>query len=276
MRESAREYGRGVAGGLIFSLPLLFTMEVWWAGFLLEPGRILAYVVVTFCLLLVYNRFAGLRRDASWVEVVIDSVEEMGLGLVLAAAMLWVTGQLDADAGIHELTGKIVMEAMTVAVGVSVGSSQLGESTGDEGVSGGGDEDGYLSQAAVALCGAVLFSANVAATEEIEVIAMATPPTRILLLAVASMAGASWLLDHARMHGSSRHVPPRESSLQRLQGAATTYAVALSAAAGALHFFGRLDGRPAGLALAMIVVAGVPAALGASAGRLLLQSRTPD
>src|SRR5687768_4310411 len=31
--ESLREYGRGVAGGLMFSLPLLYTMEVWWAGF---------------------------------------------------------------------------------------------------------------------------------------------------------------------------------------------------------------------------------------------------
>jgi hypothetical protein len=29
--ESLREYGRGVAGGLLFSLPLLYTVEVWHA-----------------------------------------------------------------------------------------------------------------------------------------------------------------------------------------------------------------------------------------------------
>lgn len=31
---SLQEYARGIAGGLIFSLPLLYTMEVWWAGFI--------------------------------------------------------------------------------------------------------------------------------------------------------------------------------------------------------------------------------------------------
>src|SRR5690349_17050306 len=101
-------------------------MEVWWSGFLLNPGRILLYVLVTFALLLLYNRFAGLRRDASFREVAIDSVEEMGIGLVVAAAILWLTGQLDLRSGSYEVTGKVVMEAMTVAIGVSVGSTQLG------------------------------------------------------------------------------------------------------------------------------------------------------
>ena len=64
-----REYGRGIAGGLMFSLPLLYTMEVWWAGFTLHPGRILGYMACTFVLLFLYNRFAGLRRDADLREV---------------------------------------------------------------------------------------------------------------------------------------------------------------------------------------------------------------
>jgi Putative integral membrane protein (DUF2391) len=37
--KSLQEYGRGVAGGLMFSLPLLYTMEVWWAGFNTHPYR---------------------------------------------------------------------------------------------------------------------------------------------------------------------------------------------------------------------------------------------
>ena len=50
--QSLREYGRGVAGGLLFSLPLLYTMEVWWAGFTSHPFRLAAYVAETFTLLL--------------------------------------------------------------------------------------------------------------------------------------------------------------------------------------------------------------------------------
>ena len=84
--RSLREYGRGVAGGLVFSLPLIYTLEVWWTGFIAQPDRLLLYVLSSFVLLLGYNRYAGLREDASWAEVAIDSVEEMGLGLVIAGS----------------------------------------------------------------------------------------------------------------------------------------------------------------------------------------------
>ena len=129
--ESLGEYGRGIAGGVMFSLPLLYTMEVWWAGLALHPWRMVIYVVFTFALLLLYNRFAGLRRDASLVEVAIDSVEEMGIGLVLAAAILWLTGRISGEMDGLEILGKVAMEGMTVAIGVSVGTAQL--STPDEG-----------------------------------------------------------------------------------------------------------------------------------------------
>src|SRR5687767_12300553 len=92
--ESLREYARGVAGGLLFSLPLLYTMEVWWAGFTSHPWRLAVYVAATFALLLGYNHFLGLRRDTCFSEVVIDSVEEMGLGLLVALVILWLLGRV--------------------------------------------------------------------------------------------------------------------------------------------------------------------------------------
>src|SRR3712207_6600802 len=125
--NSLREYARGLAGGLMFSLPLLYTMEVWWAGFVAEPMRLLTYVAASFVLLLGYNHYAGLRADACWSDVVIDSVEEMGLGLLLAALVLFLLGQLEGDMGAYEIIGKITVEAMTVAIGISVGTSQLGD-----------------------------------------------------------------------------------------------------------------------------------------------------
>jgi putative integral membrane protein (TIGR02587 family) len=274
--QSLQEYGRGIAGGLMFSLPLLYTMEVWWAGFTLHPGRILLYLACTFVLLMLYNRFAGLRRDATLREVAIDSVEEMGLGLVLASLVLWLTGRIDHDMSLAELAGKIVMEGMTVAIGVSVGTAQLGgEGTDDEGVA--GDErwsGGYLPQAAIGLCGAVLFVANVAPTEEIGVIAMESSPRMLLLLAALSILLGALVLHFAGVHGADRHVA-RDTWLLSLRGIVTTYAVALVAAGACLYFFGRLDGLPWRLAFAYCVVAAVPAVLGASAGRLLLQIRPP-
>ena len=108
----------------MFSLPLLYTMEVWWAGFNTHPYRLLAYVLTTFLLLLGYNRYAGLRRDASMTGVAIDAVEEMGIGLFLAFLVLFLFGRITSEMPINEIVGVIVLEAMTVAIGVSVGAPQ--------------------------------------------------------------------------------------------------------------------------------------------------------
>src|SRR5687768_18451482 len=179
--KSLQEYGRGVAGGLMFSLPLLYTIEVWWAGFNTHPYRLLAYVLTTFLLLLGYNRYAGLRHDASMTGVAIDSVEEMGIGLFLAALVLFLLGRITFEMPINEIAGLIVLEAMTVAIGVSVGTAQLGAGGKDEGM-GVNPKDGihFGAQSVFAFCGAVPFAPNLAPTEEIVIIGIQTSWLRLI------------------------------------------------------------------------------------------------
>lgn len=284
---SLQEYLRGITGGLLFSLPLLYTMEVWWAGFISQPLRLLIYILATFTLLLGYNRYAGLRRDASRVEVAIDSIEEMGLGLVIAAVVLWLLGQIRSEMTLEEIAGKIILEAMTVAIGVSVGTAQLGGGEGEEekdkGMTGedecassspapmlsqkGGDFSGQLI---LALCGAVLFASNVAPTEEVIMIAIETTPGRLLGLALLSILLATLILFYSDFTGSRRFSEARGIKTV-VFGAIVTYAIALVASAAILWFFGRFDGTAPIICLAQTVVLGVAATLGASAGRLLLQ-----
>lgn len=273
--QSMKEYGRGLAGGLIVSMPMLFTIEVWWAGIILHPLRILFYVLATFCLLLMYNRFVGLRKDASFMEVVIDSVEEMGIGIVVATGVLWITDRLNLEMTATEIGGKILMEAMTVAIGVSVGTAQLGTpDDGDDGVV--GDEDremrnAYLPQTAIGLCGAVLFAANIAPTDEIGVVAMESAPWKLLLMIGCGLGLSSLVLHFTDFRGAAAHTLT-DNLHMKVRGLVTTYAVGLVAAVSALWFFGKLDGQPAPQVIAMTVVLSVPAALGASAGRFLLQT----
>lgn len=280
--QSLQEYGRGVAGGLIFSLPLLFTMEVWQASFSLHPGRLAFYLLTTFALLLVYNRFAGLRDEkATWWECAVDSVEEMGLGLVLAAWVLWLSGRLDAPMSLLESGGKIVMGGMSVAIGVSVGTAQLGaaqnssqDDSRDESEKSDEKEnrgDDFLSQMALAFCGAVLIAANIAPTEEALVIAEETSPLKLLLIALFSLTLGAYVQFFAGFRGSAGLAADRSAlNLARLM--ISTYAVALLASASTLFFFGRFDGESPQICAAQTVVVGLAATLGASAGRLLLQS----
>ncbi|HLL72520.1 MAG TPA: TIGR02587 family membrane protein [Pyrinomonadaceae bacterium] len=293
--ESFQEYGRGVAGGLMFSLPLLYTMEVWWAGFNAHPWRLAVYVLATFLLLLGYNRYAGLRHDASMTEVAIDSVEELGIGFIIASVSLFLLGRITFGMPANEIVGQIVIEAMTVAIGVSVGTSQLGGGEGGEGGEGvganstgtarggggrakkkargsgvGQGEPHFGGQLLLALCGAALFAANVAPTEEIVMLAVEISWVRLLALAFVSLLFGSIILHYSEFKGTREFVP-RDSFSAVVVGSVITYAVALTTAALILWFFGRFDGVALYTALAQTIVLGVAATLGASAGRLLLQ-----
>lgn len=273
--NSLREYARGIAGGLMFSLPLLYTMEVWWAGFVSEPMRLVLYVAAVFVLLLGYNQYAGLRHDASWSEVVIDSVEEMGLGFLLAAVVLFLLGQIETDHSAYEIIGKITVEAMTVAIGISVGTSQLGGSSGGDGASGSeaSDEQSatFGGQLVIACCGAALFAANVAPTEEILVIATESHLGKMLALVALSLTLTALILYYIEFANADRFQRTEGGVLSVVVGTVISYAVALAVSAAILWFFGRFDDVALLTCVAETVVLGLAATLGASAGRLLLQ-----
>ena len=271
--SSLREYARGVAGGLMFSLPLLYTMEVWWAGFVAEPMRLLVYIVTVFLLLLGYNHYAGLHHDHCWSEVVIDSVEEMGLGLLLAALMLFLLGQIELDHSAYEIVGKVTIEAMTVAIGISVGTSQLGSS--EEGSKAAAEasaksEVNFGGQVVIAMCGAVLFAANVAPTEEIIMIATESHIAKLVGIALLSLVLTASTLYYIEFTGSRRLVH-RNGVLSVIVGTVISYAVALVVSAAMLWFLGRFDEPALLTCVSQIVILGLAATLGASAGRLLLQ-----
>lgn len=255
-----------MAGGLLFSLPLLYTMEVWHAGFMIPPHRQLAYLVGTAILLLGYNRYAGLHPESSWAEVAIDSVEELGIGLVLSAALLALLGRIAPGQHPDEILGRIVVEALVIAIGVSVGTAQLG---GDDDRDEWKEAVGFGGQIMLATCGAVLFAANVAPTEEIIMLGTEVTPARLIGLATVSMLLGGLILYFSDFRGSRRH--PAMSLFDAFRGIVVTYAVALVASALILWLFGRFDGAGVSAVVGQTVALGLAGSLGASAGKLLLQ-----
>lgn len=268
--ESLREYGRGLAGGLLFSLPLIYTMEVWWAGFIAEPQRLLVFIAAVFALLIGYNTYAGIRHDADWTDVFVDSVEEFGLGIITAAGLLVLLARTTSHMSFEEILGKIVIEAGVVAIGFSVGTAQLGAEDEEHG-KGLSHEPGLMSQLVISLCGAVLIAANVAPTEEIVIIAAEVGVPRLIIVIGLSVLLAILILFFSNFRHAHRFAKA-ETSWHVLAGGVTTYIVAFAASAAILWFFGRFQAVQLEMAVAQTVVLSLPATLGASAGRLLLQS----
>jgi putative integral membrane protein (TIGR02587 family) len=271
--HSLREYGRGIAGGLLFSLPLLYTGELWRAGELLPPERLLLGLAGVFVLLLGYNRYAGLRNDASALEIAIDSIEELGLGLLLAAGLLLLLGRIEAGMPAAEILGKVLVGGLAVAIGVSVGTAQLGAGDdGDAGMDGDDDGDGpdFVGQMALALCGAVLVAANIAPTEEIPEISGALAEWALLGLTALTVGVGAFVLHFSDFVNARA---PRHPRVDVVVGSMASYMAAIAASAALLWFFGRFDDCDLAACLEQVIVLGLPSAIGASAGRLLLQAR---
>jgi putative integral membrane protein (TIGR02587 family) len=140
---------------------------------------------------------------------------------------------------------------------------------------------GVLGQAVLATCGAVLLASNVAPTEEIVLIAIESTRWKILILALLSLGLGGLVLFFSDLPGTEEPAGSGKAAgaggaggvgaVEIVSRTALHYAVALVASALILWFFGRFDGASLATGLAETVVLGVPASLGASAGRLLLQ-----
>jgi putative integral membrane protein (TIGR02587 family) len=256
----------------MFSLPLLCTMEVWWTGFIAAPLRLLFYVGITFVLLLGYNYYAGLHPDASLAQVFIDSIEELGIGLAVSAGILFLIGRISTAMNSDEIVGKSVVEAMTVAIGMSVGKAQLGLQKEDQTPDGRSQKADirFGGQLIIAACGGLLFAANIAPTQEVLAIADAISLSQLLGLMALSLFMAALILYYIEFTGSDRFVR-RNGFVSILIGTVSSYAIALLVAAAALWFFGRFDEASFVTALGEIIVLGFVTSLGASAGRLLVQ-----
>lgn len=244
-------------------------MEVWSAGFTVTPLRLLAGVVGTYVLLCGYNAYAGLHHETRLDEILVDSIEELGIGLTLSAGILWMLGRIDFSLGVAEALGVILVEGLFVAVGVSVGTAQL---TGDDQGRGSaqGRQQAISSELVLASCGAVLIAANVAPTEEILLLASEMRPALLLATLAASLTLAATLLYFSNFTGSARFAGER-GAFGVVHGTAITYAVGLIASAALLWFFGRFEGHSLTLNVGQVVVLGLAATLGAAAGRLLLR-----
>ena len=275
-KETLKEYGRGIIGGLLFSLPLIYTMEVWWTGFIAPTGYLICCIFITFLLLLGFNTFAGMRKDSSFWEVCWDSVEEIGLAFIVSFLFLLLIRRVGFGMSLDEIAGKVIVESMVVAIGISVGTAQLGGGGGGEensGMSGeneddtSGTDDSIWKILVLSICGAVLFASSVAPTQEILQIAVESSNIHLLFMVIVSLLLNSVILYFSNFMGTSKI---KLSTKKMILYILVTYLAALLVSFFFLWFFGRVDGKSLYIVIAQMIVLAIPGSIGAAAGRLLI------
>ena len=266
LASSLRDYTRAIGGGLVVGLPLLYTMEIWFHGFILPGWKLLLLLAIAFVIVLGYNALAGFRRERTYAELLVDSVSTIGLGIVVAFVALLVLGRIDAGTSVRDAAGKVALEAIPIAFGASLAATQLSGNGGDRGSKAG---VGAFHRLLVGAGGALLFALNVAPTEEPLMLGIEAHPLLLLLVMAATLSLTLALVFYADF-GGRRTVRGDGVLDQPLTETITSYALSLAVALLLLWSFGRTEGASVQAIAGMTVMLAVVASVGAAIGRLLI------
>ncbi len=107
----------GVAGAIVFGLPLLMTMEMWWLGFHADRGRMALLLILSFPLLVGLSHFSGFEPTFGWVDDVVDAFVACAVGFVSSAVILLLFGLIEAGMAASEVFGKIGLQMLPASIG---------------------------------------------------------------------------------------------------------------------------------------------------------------
>ncbi|NKN36220.1 TIGR02587 family membrane protein [Agrobacterium sp. a22-2] len=263
---------RGLAGALLFALPMLMTMEMWYLGFYISRERLLLLMLLNIPLLIVLSHRIGFEKTLTWREAIRDATVAYGIGVLASAVILTAFGLLKGDMPLGEWIGKIAIQSVPASIGAMLGRSQLAGNVDD-------DEDdepeqerqtSYGGELFLMAAGALFLSLNVAPTEEMIVLAYKMTPWHalaILALSIGLMHGFVYAVSFEGGHELSPETPWWHAFIRfTLPG----YAIALAISLYALWTFERINDTASVEIIISMIVLGFPAALGAAAARLIL------
>ena len=263
---------RGAAGALIFGIPMLMTMELWFLGFYMPRERLLLLLVVNFPVLVLLARRIGFEHTFTWSEAARDAIVAYALGILTSAAILILLGIVMEDQPLREWVGKIALQAVPASIGALLGRSQLGGQQDDDEEQEPAEEasTSYSGELFMMAVGALFLNLNIAPTEEIIAISykmthwhsMATIVISILLMHAfvyaAQFRGTHTLAGNApAWHALVRFTLPG-------------YIVTSLISVYVLWTFGRLDDTSLTQAMMSMIVLNFPGAVGAASARLVL------
>jgi putative integral membrane protein (TIGR02587 family) len=284
-RSEGVDLVRAVSGGLLFGVPLLYTMEVWWIGSHTTPPQMAVLLGLLVLPIFALNRAAGFRTssDSRTVDAVADTIEAIAVGLVVTALVLALLREIDADSSAELALGKTLYESVPFCLGIGfarhllLGSRSISADDHDDGRTGGrrrwsrdGDREiGVLADLGASAVGATFVALSIAPTDEVPMIAVAMTPARLMLVVAASLIASYGIVFVAGFAGQESRRTKRGPLQRPLVETAVCYLLGLVVSFVLLWAFQR-GVEPGSDLLARMVVLGFPAAIGGAAGRLAI------
>ena len=276
--SSNRRYGLGIArafgGAIIFGLPLLMTMEMWFLGFAANPWRLFLFLILNFFVLVGLSRFGGFERTMTLFDDVMDALAAYGVGVLSSVAILTLFGLLLLEMPLEQVVGMIAIQSIPASFGAMLARKQLsegnGSAEGEESKEHAARSAGYGGQLFLMMAGALFLAFNAAPTEEMILISFKMTAWHTLALIAASLLLLHTLVFAVGFAGQEQapegYGPWRTFFAYTIPG----YGIALLVSFYVLWAFGRADTGEFSVIAGAVVVLGFPAAVGAAMARLVV------
>lgn len=267
--RAIRDFGRAAGGALVFSLPMLMTMELWWLGFYLDRLRLLVLFITTLPLLVLLSRYFGFEETRSGRDDIIDALIALGIAAIVCTALLAIFGTITPDTPPDEVIGKVAIQTVPASIGALLAKSQFAaETAGDEDAT--QDDESYSGELFLMGVGALFLGFSVAPTEEVMLISYQISEWHTLGLVVLSLALMHGFVFAVGFAGGTEVSPEEAWWSPFIRLTLPGYVIALAISLYVLWLFARTDGLSGdGIMMAAVVLA-FPSAIGAAAARLIL------
>ncbi len=260
--DLAHDFG----GAIIFSFPLLMTMEMWWLGFYMDRFRLALFLTLAFILVIGLSYLEG-RPETFKIEI-LDALVAWTAGYVIAAVMLILFGIIKPGMAADEIVGKISLHAIPGSIGAILARKLLEvEETPKERQR----REAYFAKIFLMGAGAIFLAFQLAPTEEMVLIGHRMTGWHAAALVVVSlviMQAFNCSVEYREKGGG--HLSLEFLLRVFVRFTLVGYSVALLISLYVLWTFGRLDGAAVTETIRAMVVLGFPAALGTSAARVIL------
>lgn len=271
---------RGAAGGFLFGIPLLYTMEVWWIGSFSQPPRMLIAIATTFIVVFLLIQTEGFRKstDSSLIDTAMDTIEALAIGFICTASILFLLREITSETPLVEGIGKIIFEGVPFSLGVGLARSFLSGTRAGENQDNNSNShsphqrilSATITDIGATLIGATLIAFNIAPTDEVPMLAAAASPPWLLAIMAASLLISYAIVFQSGFTDQKQRREEKGIFQRPLSETVMAYLVSLMAAAFMLWFFQQLTfDEPWQLWLRYTIILGLPASVGGAAGRLV-------
>jgi putative integral membrane protein (TIGR02587 family) len=271
-RDEFGDLERALAGGFLFGIPLIYTLEAWDIGASIGIGRIAAFFTLVFLLNLTLVRVSGFKERTTFNNVFFDAVEAMAIGVLGAGVALIALERIDTDTPLNVAMGRLLIESIPFSLGVTLSNLLLrpreAGRVGDPS-QGASELSQLLRDVGATIVGAAIVCYAIAPTDEIDILARELGPLQMAVLVVLTLM-ISFAIVFQTEFGNAEGRYSQVGPFQRpITETVLAYVVSLGVSFLLLVLYNQLDTETDWrTGLDQVIALGFPAAIGGAAGRL--------